>query len=100
MCTGEGWLDVATARDLRTHIIVRWAMPDHMRSSLCVKALAMTRGGAPLDPKAVFRSDRGSQYTSIQIQKWCAASSIRQSIGGAGACWDNAAADSFLIYLK
>lgn len=41
--TGEGWLYLATVIDLSTPMLVGWAMADHMRASLCVNALTLTR---------------------------------------------------------
>lgn len=98
--TGEGWLYLATVIDLCTRMIVGWAMADHMRASLCVKALEMARDKGHLQPRAIFHSDHGTQYTSREMGKWCTGNNIRQSMGAAGVCWDNAVAESAFSCLK
>ncbi|MGN5734688.1 IS3 family transposase [Arthrobacter psychrochitiniphilus] len=85
--TGEGWLYLATVIDLCTRMIVGWAMADHMRASLCVKALEMARDKGHVRAKAIFHSDHGAQYTSSEMGKWCAGNNVRQSMGLAGVCW-------------
>lgn len=68
--TGEGWLYLATVIDLRTGMVIGWAMAGHM----CTEALAMARDHGHLSGDgAIFHSDRGSQYTSGEFQQWCAA---------------------------
>ncbi|WP_315915829.1 IS3 family transposase [Arthrobacter sp. lap29] len=98
--TGEGWLYLATVIDLCTRMIVGWAMADHMRASLCVKALEMARDKGHVRAKAIFHSDHGAQYTSSEMGKWCAGNNVRQSMGLAGVCWDNAVAESAFSSLK
>ena len=98
--TDEGWLYLATVIDLCTRMIVGWAMGDHMRASLVTGALTMARDRGYLEPNAVFHSDRGTQYTSREMGKWCAGNTVRQSMGATGVCWDNAVAESAFSSLK
>ncbi|POH56786.1 transposase [Arthrobacter glacialis] len=98
--TGEGWLYLATVIDLCTRMIVGWAMADHMRASLCVSALEMARDRGHLRANAIFHSDHGTQYTSREFGAWCAGNSVRQSMGLAGVCWDNAVAESAFSTIK
>ncbi|AIY03186.1 transposase [Arthrobacter sp. PAMC 25486] len=98
--TGEGWLYLATVIDLCTRMIVGWAMADHMRASLCVKALEMARDNGHLQARAIFHSDHGTQYTSSEMGTWCTGNNIRQSMGAKGVCWDNAVAESAFSSLK
>jgi putative transposase len=52
-------------------------------------------------PDALLRhSDRGSQYTSEQVQNLLADNTIACSMSRAGNCWDNAAMESFFSSLK
>lgn len=98
--TDEGWLYLATVIDLCTRMIVGWAMADHMRASLVTGALTMARDRGHLEPNAIFHSDRGTQYTSREMGKWCTGNNVRQSMGATGVCWDNAVAESAFSSLK
>lgn len=98
--TDEGWLYLATVIDLATRMVVGWQLADHMRTSLVVDALDMAITHGYLRPGAVFHSDRGTQYTSGDFSRFCKDNQIRTSVGRTGACWDNAAAESFFATLK
>jgi transposase InsO family protein len=99
--TGEGWLYLATVIDLFSGMVVGWAMAEHMRASLCTAALRMARNHGHLAGLAVvFHSDRGTQYTSDEFQRWCADHGVTQSMGAVGMCWDNAVAENFFSHLK
>ena len=41
-----------------------WALDDHMRAELVLKALEMAKGHRDILSGAIFHSDRGSQYAS------------------------------------
>ena len=70
--TGEGWLYLATVIDLFSGMVIGWTMAEHMRASLCTAALRMARNhGHFAEHDVVFHSDRGTQYTSDEFQRWC-----------------------------
>ncbi|MBT2521283.1 integrase core domain-containing protein [Arthrobacter sp. ISL-28] len=48
----------------------------------------------------MFHADRGTQYTSAQLNDVCTGLGIRQSVGRTGVCWDNAMQESFWSTLK
>jgi transposase InsO family protein len=99
--TGEGWLYLATVIDLFSGMVIGWAMAEHMRASLCTAALRMAWNHGHLDEHSViFHSDRGTQYTSEEFQKWCDQNKVTQSMGKVGVCWDNAVAENFFSHLK
>lgn len=101
IATGEGWLFLATVIDLFSRRVIGWALASHMRVDLACDALKMaiaTRGGTV--DGVIFHSDRGSQYTAGDYRKLCVGNGIRQSMGAAGVCWDNAAAEAFFASLK
>jgi putative transposase len=98
--TGEGWLYLATVIDLATRMVTGWQLASHMRTSLVTDALAMAINHGHVQPGAVFHSDRGTQYTSGELARFCQANRIRTSVGRTGVCWDNAAAESFFAALK
>jgi transposase InsO family protein len=98
--TGEGWLYLATVIDLATRMVVGWQLAPHMRTSLVVDALQMAIDARLVEPDAIFHSDRGSQYTSLEFATFCRRRQLRPSVGRTGVCWDNAAAESFFAALK
>ena len=99
--TGEGWLYLATVIDLFSGMVIGWSMAEHMRASLCTAALQMARNHGRFSEQAVvFHSDRGTQYTSEEFQKWCGTNGVTQSMGKVGECWDNAVAENFFSHLK
>ena len=48
----------------------------------------------------VFRSGRGSQYTSRRFRKLLDKKGLRPSMGDVGACWDNAVVERFFDSLR
>jgi transposase InsO family protein len=100
IATWEGWAYLATVIDLASRKVVGWALADHMRTDLVTDALdAAFRTRQPL-PGAVFHSDRGSQYTSIDYGAFARARGFVLSVGRTGQCWDNAVAESFFATIK
>jgi transposase InsO family protein len=99
--TGEGWVYLCAVRDACSRRVIGWAMDSIQTSSLVERALRMAyilRGGGP--DGVVFHADRGTQYTSTQLNDVCAGLGIRQSVGRTGVCWDNAMQESFWSTLK
>lgn len=98
--TGEGWLYLCVVIDLCTRMVVGWAMADHMRASLCVSALDMAHRRGYVAHGAIYHSDRGSQFTSLEYSQFAASIDVRLSVGRTGSCHDNAVAESFFSRLK
>ena len=96
---GEGWLFLAVVIDLRTRMVVGWALSERMCAGIAVDALRMARSRGYVAGGAAFHSDRGSQYTSRLLAEWAAAD-VRLSVGRTGSCHDNAVAESFFATLK
>ena len=65
--TWTGWLYLATVIDCHTRPVIGWSMATHLRTSLICDAITMAAGRGGLPPKAIFHSDRGSQYTSAEF---------------------------------
>ncbi|OQY66739.1 MAG: hypothetical protein B6D46_09800 [Polyangiaceae bacterium UTPRO1] len=55
---------------------------------------------APAIDQSSHRSDRGSQYPSADLHDLSTELGVRQSMGRAGVCWDNALAESFFATYK
>lgn len=96
----DGWVYLATVIDCHTRQVIGWSMAEHMRTSLICDAITMAAGRGSLQPRAIFHSDRGSQYTSAQFASHLGAFNLRGSMGKVGQCWDNAMAESFFASLK
>ena len=98
--TWEGWLFLATVIDCHTKAVIGWAMDDNYRTPLISAAIDMAARNHQLAPKAIFHSDRGSNYTSADFAATLERHDLRQSVGGTGICYDNAMAESFFAALK
>jgi putative transposase len=95
--TWQGRLCLATVIDCATRKIVGWAMDGSYRAPLIVSAIEMAARNLDLPEGAVFRSDRGSNYTSGDFAKALKRLGIRQSAGRTGICYDNALSQCRLI---
>ena len=98
--TWEGWLYLATVIDCHTKEVIGWAAGDNYKTPLIEQAIEMAARNHPLAEKAVFHSDRGSNYTSHEFAKTLKKHDLRQSVGRTGICYDNAMAESFFAALK
>ena len=98
--TASGWIYLAVIVDLFSRRVVGWALDNHMRTELVLKALEMAKGHRPILPGLIFHSDRGSQYASADYQKKLAEAVIIPSMSRKGDCWDNAVAESFFATIK
>jgi len=99
--TWAGFVYLATVLDCCTKKVVGYAIADHMRTELVRDALAMAIKRSPDGLSgAIFNSDRGSQYMSAELGRFCEERGVRRSVGRTGVCWDNAWAESFNGTLK
>jgi transposase InsO family protein len=98
--TAEGWLYLATVIDLFNREVIGHAMAENMRAELVCDAITLAHRRGLTRRRAVFHSDRGSQYTSTTFRSTLTDLKIRPSMGRVGSCYDNAAAESFFASLK
>ncbi len=98
--TDEGWLYLATVKDIFTKEIVGWATDDNMKTELCLKALkgAIKRHRPPRG--LLHHSDRGVQYCSKEYQGFLKRNGIVCSMSRKGVCYDNACAETFFSAIK
>lgn len=98
--TDEGWLYVASVKDLYTKKIVGYAFSEHIDSKLTVAALEMAYYRQNPTSELIFHSDRGSQYASKEYRKVLKEYNITQSMSRKGDPYDNAVAENFFSCLK
>ncbi|QYC39401.1 Integrase core domain protein [Nonomuraea coxensis DSM 45129] len=98
--TGEGALFLATVIDCFSKSVIGWALDVRYPARLVCAAIDMAAARIEMPDGAIFHSDRGSQYTSIEFGETLGKYSIRQSVGRTGSCFDNAMAESFFGKLK
>jgi putative transposase len=98
--TTEGWLYLATVKDIFTKDIVGWATANHMRAELCIKALeSAIKRYRPLKG-LIHHSDRGVQYCSKDYQELLKKHGMVCSMSRKGNCYDNACAETFFSTIK
>lgn len=98
--TGEGPLFLATVIDCFSKSVIGWALDVRYPARLVCAAIDMAVARIEMPDGAIFHSDRGSQYTSIEFGETLGKYAIRQSVGRTGSCFDNAMAESFFGKLK
>jgi putative transposase len=77
---------LATVLDCHTKGVVGWAMDDSYKTPLVSAAIAMAARNYDLEPGAIFHSDRGSNYTSVDFAAVLASLDLVQSVGRTGVC--------------
>lgn len=98
--TAAGWCYLAVILDLYSRRVVGWAMDDHMRAELPLRALSRALESRGPQPGLIHHTDRGSQYAAHSYRALLAKWSVAQSMSGAGNCYDNAVAESFFATIK
>jgi len=70
-----------------------------MKKEMCIRAFegAVERRGAKY---MIMHTDRGSQFTSAGFRESLRKAGARQSMSGAGNCYENARIESFFATLK
>ena len=100
VATEEGWLYLAIVLDAFSRRVVGWAMADHLRTDLVLRALEMAIRARRPAAGLVHHSDHGCQYTALAFSQRLQAAGIEPSMGSVGDCFDNAVAESFFATLK
>ena len=96
----EGWLYLSFALDTFSRKAVGWSMANHLRAELVLDALNMALHNRRPAPGLIHRSDRGSQYTSVEFGKRLEEAGLLPSVGSVGGAYDNSMAESFVSTLK
>ncbi len=98
--TGEGWLYLVVVIDLHSRIVVGWSMSHKQDKQLVLQAVLMALWQRKEDEAVILHSDRGTQFTSDEYQRFLRARGVISSMSAVGSCADNAAAESFFGILK
>jgi len=98
--TDEGWLYVASHKDLFAGDIVGYAMGERLTRNLISQSL-FRAVAAKRPPKGlIHHSDQGSQYCSHEYRSILDRLGLKASMSGKGNCFDNAPMESFWGTLK
>jgi len=100
--TDEGWLYLASVRDLASRHLLGYSMGDHHDAALVTGALdtAVTARGRRRMDATIFHTDRGGEYTAATTVDTCRRLGLRRSMGRTGSCLDNAVAEAWFASLK
>ena len=101
IATDEGWLYLAVVIDLFSRRIVGWSMKTMIDRSLVIDALEMAcLQRHPQTGKAIFHSDRGSQYAADDFRRVMEMYGLTPSMSRRANCWDNAVTETLFGSLK
>ena len=98
--TKEGWLYLASHKDMFNGEIVGYAMGERMTKNLVSHSLFRAVAAKRPEPGLIHHSDRGSQYCSTEYIKLLEQFKMTASMSRKGNCWDNAPMESFWGSLK
>lgn len=98
--TQEGWLYLAVVIDLFSRSILGWKTADTLHADIVTSALNRALKTGLITHRAIFHSDRGSQYTARPTRDLIHKHKLLQSMSAAGYCYDNAFAESAFASIK
>ena len=98
--TDEGWLYLCVVIDLHAGEVVGWSMSAHQDKQLVIQAVLMAQWQRSDRESVILHSDRGTQFTSDEYQRFLDGHNLVCSMSAVGSCADNAAAEGFFGMLK
>lgn len=98
--TAEGNLHLCIVKDLYCGSIVGWSMSANQTRELVIQAVLMALWQRQEREPVILHSDRGTQFTSHEYQKFLQGHQITCSMSAVGSCADNASAEGFFGQLK
>lgn len=98
--TAQGWLYLALVLDLWSRKIVGWAMADHRRAELVIRALRMAQTHRQPGRGLLVHSDRGVQYACAETRAFLEQHGWIASMSRPGNPYDNAWMESTIGKIK
>ncbi len=98
--TSECWLYLCVVIDLCGGKVIGWSMSTTQDRHLVIRAVLMACWQRANTQPVILHSDRGTQFTSYDYQRFLEARQITLSMSAVGHCGDNAPAEGFFGMLK
>ena len=98
--TKEGFEYLCQVKDVYSGVILAERMSDRMKAELVEETIRQMLKSWTVPPGSIFHSDRGSQYTSSEVQELLREHGLKQSYSRVGKPGDNAWSESFFANLK
>lgn len=98
--TAEHWLYLCVVIDLYSRLVVGWSMSATQDRQLVLQAVLMALWQREGRDQVILHSDRGTQFTSDEYQRFLKGHNLVCSMSAVGSCADNAAAEGFFGMLK
>jgi len=98
--TAEAWLYLCVVIDLCGGKVIGWSMSTKQDRQLVLHAVLMAGWQRPDREPVILHSDRGTQFTSYEYQKFLKDHHITISMSEVGHCGDNAPAEGFFGMIK
>ena len=98
--TEEGWLYLASHKDIFNGEIVGYAMGERITKNLVSESLFRAVAAKRPAKGLMHHSDRGSQYCSLKYRQLLEQFGMEASMSRKGNCYDNAPMESFWETLK
>ena len=83
----RGFLYLVAIQDWASRKVLSWRLSNTMDASFCVEALAEAL--AQYGPPAIFNTDQGSQFTSLEFTQTLKDAGVQISMDGKGRWMDN-----------
>jgi putative transposase len=98
--TLEGKLFLCVVVDLFSKLVVGWSIHHRQDRHMVIRAVEMAIWQREGDWSVILHSDRGSQFTSTDYQRFLSRNTLVCSMSAVGHCGDNAACEGFFGMLK
>ncbi len=98
--TLEGKLFLCVELDLYSKLVIGWSMHHRQDRQMVIRAVEMAIWQRQGDWSVILHSDRGSQFTGADYQRFLNLNTLVCSMSAVGHCGDNAACEGFFGQLK
>lgn len=98
--TLEGKFFLCVVLGLRSKLVIGWSMSHRQDRQMVISAAEMATQQRQGDGSVILHSDRGSQFTSADYQRFLTRNTQVCSMSAVGHCGDNAACEGFFGMLK